>query len=208
MNLHHHPFSSNARKATIVAQILKSPIEPVLVDLLKGENRSPEFLKLNPNGAVPVLVDEGFVLTESNEIMIYLCEKAGAAGAALYPTELRARSTVNRWLFWMSSHWSPAIAGLNFENNLKKMMNLGEPDPAHVARQETFFKKFAAVLDAELGARPWICGDTMTLADIAIAAPLMYASAAKLPIDGFTNLGRWFAKVQELPAWKATDPFG
>ena len=207
MKLYHHPMSSNARKAVITAKVLGSPVQLQLVDLQKGEQRGPEFLKLNPNGAVPVLDDEGFVLTESNAIMIYLCEKAGAAGAALYPTGLRERSTVNRWLFWMSNHWSPAIAGLNFENMLKKMFGQGDPDPAQVARHETFLKKFAAVLDGELGTRTWVCGDSMTLADISIATPLMYMQAAKLPLADFAHVNRWFEKVTALPAWKDTDPF-
>ncbi|HEX3597173.1 MAG TPA: glutathione S-transferase N-terminal domain-containing protein [Polyangiaceae bacterium] len=65
MRLYHHPMSSNARRAVMTAVHLAAPIELLVVDLSQGEQRPPEFLKMNPNGRVPVLEDDGFVLTES-----------------------------------------------------------------------------------------------------------------------------------------------
>jgi glutathione S-transferase len=69
MRLYHHPFSSNSRRAILAAIQLDVPVELVLVDLKNGEQRKPEFLRLNPNGKVPVLVDGDFVLWESHAIM-------------------------------------------------------------------------------------------------------------------------------------------
>ncbi|CAN5604694.1 glutathione S-transferase [soil metagenome] len=206
MKLYQSPLSSNSRKTSITAKLLRSPVELVHVDLMKREHLSPEFLTLNPNAAVPVLVDGAFVLTESNAIMIYLCEIAGDAGEDLHPPALKPRSQVDRWLFWMSSHWGPTIAALNFEHNLKKLLKQGEADSAHVLRSDGMFKKFASVLDAELGRREFVAGDSLSIADIAIAAPLMYASAAKLPIESYKNIGTWFERITALPAWKETEP--
>ncbi len=206
MKLYHHPFSSNARRALMIAKRLDLAVELELVDLPTGAQHKPEFLALNPNGAVPVLVDGDLVLTESNAIMIYFCEKAGEAGRALYPADAQGRAHVNRWLFWTASHLGPAIAGLNFENNLKKMFGQGEADPAQVARHEGFFKKFAGVLDGELAKREWVASNALSLADFCVAAPLMYAGAAKLPLAGLEHLARWFDRVQALPEWKATSP--
>ncbi len=204
MKLYTFPLSSNARKAVMAAHLLGSDVEHVLVNLATGDQRKPDFLKLNPNGKVPVLQDGDFVLTESNAIMMYLADKV--PGNTVYPSEPRARAIVNQWLFWQANHWGPAIAALNFENVLKKMFGGGDPDPAHVKRNEDFLRQFGAVLDARLADRPWVAGDHVTIADIALAAPLMSMSMAKLPLDGFANVMAWFGRVKELDAWKKSEP--
>lgn len=209
MKLYIHPFSSNARKARMVARHLGFAPDEIVVELEKGAQKHPEFLAKNPNGAVPVLEHEGFFLPESHAILLYLCDLAGETRASqeIYPRDRQARAEVHRWLFWMSNHWSPAIAGLNFENNLKKLFGLGEPDPAMVARHERFFHQFAAVLNGELGRHRFIAGDALTLADYAIAAPLMYVQAAQLPVAEYVNLRAWFEGIEALPAWQSTNPF-
>lgn len=85
MRLYHHPYSFNARRAVMTALHLKSPVELVFVDLGKGEQRQPQFLKLNPNHRVPVLEDDGFILWESYAITQYLADSGGMEenGAAL-----------------------------------------------------------------------------------------------------------------------------
>ena len=79
MKLYHHPASYHARRAVDVAREVAAPVERVLVDLMTGAHRQPEYLALNPNGFVPTLVDGDFVLWESTAIMHYLAEKAGGA---------------------------------------------------------------------------------------------------------------------------------
>ena len=176
--------------------------ERVNVDLTKGEQRKPEFLSLNPSGKVPVLVDGDFVLSESHAIMMYLADTT--PGQTLYPTELRARADVNKWMFWSANHWGPAIATLNWERLVKKVLGLGEPDAAQVARGETLFHDFAKVLDAHLANREWISGKNVSLADISISCPLMVAVPVQLPLVPYANIQKWFARVQELESWKKT----
>ena len=204
MRLYYHPLSTNARRAMLAAAHLQAPVERVLVDLAHGEQRAPAFLKLNPNHRVPVLDDDGFVLWESCAIMQYLADKT--PGQTLYPTGLRERADVNRWLFWCAAHLMPAITTLNWENNIKGLLGLGSPDPALVARGEELLREFSGVLDAHLAQRQWLSGGALTLADFAIAAPLADIARAKLPVDDFTNIQRWFAGVRALDAWKSTEP--
>lgn len=212
MKLYYFPLSSNARRAVMTAKLLKAPVELVLLNLAEGAHKKPDYLALNPNGKVPTLVDPGaspsgdgdFVLWESWAIMKYLCEKT--PGNTLYPTELRARTDVDRWMFWAAAHFTPAIATLNYENMLKKMFGWGEPNPAFIEKAEADLKTFAAVLDKHLEGRTWICGNGISLADVAIACPLMSTVPAKLPVTGFSHLQAWFARVQALDAWKETNP--
>ena len=205
-------MSSNARRAVMTATHLglvrdeESGVGPrvelVLVELAKGEQRAPAYLKLNPNGRVPTLEDGTYVLTESHAIMQYLCDLT--PGQALYPTETRARANVNRWLFWNAHHFAPAVSVLNWENVVKKFLGRGEPDPKEVARGEMLVTQCAQVLDAHLAGREWVAQDKLTLADIALATPLAAASTAKLPIEPYANLAKWLTRVQDLSAWKKT----
>lgn len=212
MRLHHSPMSSNARRAVMTAAHLgllrpaaggRGPeVELVLVDLGKGEQRSPAYLKLNPNGKVPTLEDGSFVLTESHAIMQYLADLVPEQ--TIYPTALRARANVNRWLFWNAHHFQPAVSVLNWERVVKPFLGKGPADPSEIARGNLLFGQCAAVLDQHLAGREWIAEDRVTLADLAIATPLQAVVRAELPVEPHAHLRRWLARVQELPAWKQT----
>lgn len=175
MRLHHHPFSSNARRAVMTALHLGAPVDLVAVDLAKGGQRNPAFLALNPNGKVPVLEDGDFVLTESHG-----------------------------WLFWNAHHFAPAVSVFGFQKLVKKFLGLGDADPNELARGERDLLPLATVLDAHLAKREWISGSNMSLADLAIATPLMITESAALPVTQFANLQAWFSRVQQLDAWKKT----
>jgi glutathione S-transferase len=204
MRLYVHPNSSNARRAHMAAIQLGLPVEIVRVDLAKGEQRRPEYLAKNPNGKVPVLVVGDFTLWESHAIMQYLADKT--PGQAIYPTELRARADVNRWLFWSAQHFTPAVSVLTWEHMIKSFLGRGGADPAEVKRGELLVTECARVLDAHLAGKTWVTQGALTLADLAIATPLAVLGPAKLPLHDFKNLLGWFGRVRELDAWKKTEP--
>jgi glutathione S-transferase len=95
---------------------------------------------------------------------------------------------------------------MNFENAVKSRIGLGAPDPLLLKRGETEVSQFAGVLDAHLAGREWLCGASLTLADLALAAPLADAAQARLPVAQLVNLQRWFRQVRALPAWKRAVP--
>jgi glutathione S-transferase len=201
MRLYYHPLSSNSRRVALTAIHLNVDIELVVVDLLKGEHKRPEYLRRNPNGRVPLLDDDGFLLWESHAIMQYLAD--GTPGQDLYPLDVKARADVNRWLFWSAYHFTPAVGFISRERVSKKMVGgAGGPDPIEIARGEALLTAAAQVLDDHLACNQWIAQDRLTLADFAIASPLMHTAAAELPVTGYTNVQAWFARVQALDAWK------
>ena len=203
MKLHYGPLSSSSRRVRITAKLLGINLEEISVDLRDPAHRT-ELVKLNPNSKVPVLVDGNFVLWESIAIMQYFCDHTPSQ--KLYPTDARERAEVNRWLSWAQAHWAPAIGGISWENVWKKMAIGGAPDPDQVKRQETFFHQFAAVLDGHLTNRLWLAGETLTLADIAVGVPLMMTKLARLPLRPYEHVQAWFARLQALPEWQATEP--
>jgi len=202
MKLYTHPLSSNARRVRLVVHHLGLQLEEHVVDLANGAQRAPEYLAINPMGKVPTLVDGDVHLTESYAIMIYLSEKTGRR--ELYPDELATRTEINRWLFWGANEWSPIIARLNFENMLKPMLGIGQPDPVRVQEAENAFKQLATVLDTKLKDRQYVAGNQLSLADFALCASLATAVPAKIPLAGFSQLQSWQGRIEQLPAWKAT----
>ena len=201
MRLYHHPISSNARRVVMTAYHLQLPLDLVLLDLSSAEQRK-HLLALNPNEKIPVLVDGDFILWESCAIMQYLADKT--PGQTVYPSELRARADVNRWMFWSAQHFAPAIAIFYWENFIKGLIGAGRPDPVELRRGLADLERFAGVLDGHLAQRRWVSGSGLTLADLAIAAPLMAAEPGRVPLQQYANLQAWFSRVQELDAWRQT----
>jgi len=199
-----NPTSPNVRRVRLTAAVLGLQLEEQTLDLAKGEQKKPEYLALNTNGAVPTLVDGDFVLTESRAIMQYLASKKPEAG--LLPRDEQARADITRWQFWDSSHFSPQLGTLAFQRVLKPMMGIGEPDAGKVEEALTNFRRFAAVLNKRLDGKQYVVGDSMTLADLTLASSLMYAQQAEVPLAEFPNIQAWFSRISDMDAWKNTNP--
>lgn len=191
----------NPRKACAVARYLNVPIDYVHVDLGKGENRTPEYLAVNPNGKVPAFEDGDLKLWEANAIM---CHLAQAAGSDLWPSDARQIEVI-RWLSWNSEHFTRHAGSLYFQNIVKPALGFGAPDEAAVKEATGFVRRFGAVLNDHLRGRKYLVGDALTVADFAVAASLPYAAKAKIPVEEFPEIMRWHARLNELPAWR--EPF-
>ncbi|HYP78536.1 MAG TPA: glutathione S-transferase family protein [Polyangiaceae bacterium] len=202
MKLYYNPLSPNVRRVRLTAAVLGLELEEKLLDFSKGEHKTPEYLALNPNGAVPTLVDGDFVLSESRSIMQYLASKKPEAG--LLPRDEAARADVTRWQFWDAAHFSPHLGTIAFERMIKGMIGLGDPDSAKVNDALTNFRRFAAVLNQRLEGRQYVVGNSLTLADLTLASSLMYAKQTEVVVAEFPNVERWFARMIDLDGWKKT----
>ncbi len=126
MQLLIHPASPNCVAVLAATRILGLDMDLRHVDLFKQEQRTPEFLHVNPNGLVPVLRDDDFVLWETVAILQYLATFDTAQ--ALMPRTERRRADVTRWMAWGLAHWNPALQPFIFERLFKPMKGLGPPD--------------------------------------------------------------------------------
>ena len=204
MQLYINPISPNVRRARLTAAVLGLALEEKKLDFAKGEHKTPEYLALNPNGAVPTLVDGDFVLTESRAIMQYLASKKPEAG--LLPRDEPGRADVTRWQFWDAAHFSPQLGALAFQRVLKRAFGMGEPDAAKVDEALANFRRFAAVLNGRLDGKRFVVGAALTLADLTIASSLMYARQSEAPVAEFPHLEAWFGRMSDMEAWKKTSP--
>lgn len=163
------------------------------INVRKGEQKAPDFVALNPNAKVPVLVDGSLVLTESAAILVYLAEKTGK----LLPASGEARARVFEQLFFHASGLSPAFGQAGF---FKKQA--AEPQPIAIARFEAEALRTATVLDGVLARHAFVAGDDFSIADIAHFGWMWRRAFAEVDITGLPNLSRWVAEVEARPAVK------
>jgi len=196
------PITVNCRKVLAGLKLIGADYTLTRVDYFKGEQKSPEIVTINPNAAIPVLRDGDLVLWESNAMLQYAADKAGNASA--YPTDLKTRADVNRWLLWECGTWFPTCYVHLVENCVKPLLG-AETDRSVLDGEAPNFHKLAGILDARLGGSAYLCGDRPTIADVAVAAPMHLHAWAKLPLDDHANIRRWMSeRVEEAPWWKAT----
>ena len=190
------------RKVCAAAKYLKAPVEYVYVDLLKGEQRSPGYLELNPNGKVPTLTDGERTLWEADAIM---CALAARMGSDLWPHDAR-QADVIRWFSWNSQHFNRAGGALYFEHMVKARFRLGEPDAAEVARALQDFRGCAAILNDHLRGKRWLLGNSLTLADFSVAGVLPFADGSHMPLREFPEVSRWNDQLNAIEAWRNPYP--
>ncbi len=204
MKLYGFPPSPRTWHVLAVAAHLGIPLELEFVDLPNGEQRKPEFLAINPTGRVPALVDADFRLWESTAITQYI---ASQTANSVWPDDARMRADIMRWQSWAIAHWDKdACEPLLFERMVKQILNAGHADQAVVAAATEQFEKCAGVLDAHLAKQSYLVGNSITLADFSVAAPLFYSERAGLPLAQFPNVRDWFGRVSSLACWKQTAP--
>jgi len=176
-----------------VLQELEIPFEAEAVNLPKGENRSPEFLKVNPAGKVPALVDGDVVLTESVAIALYLAEKYPAK--KLLPSDSRERAQLDRWLYFVMTELEQPLW------RIVKHQSLYPPErriPAEIENASRDFTEVAPVLETHMTGRDYLVGSRVSVGDFVTAYTLDWANEAKL-LDGFPQLVRYMNRMYARP---------
>ena len=204
MKLYNSPGSPNALRARAVAFELGLDVEVIDINIGNGENRTLAFLKLNPNGRVPVLVDGDVVVWESRAINAYLAAKSGSG---LYPADLVQRAHVDQWSYWQAIHLGPAMQRVHFERVQKKGFGRGEPDESAIVGELKTVADQLAVLEGGLAGKQWVVG-ALSIADFALATTFMLRKSARLGVEAFPNVTAWIDRLEARPSWqKAIGPW-
>jgi GSH-dependent disulfide-bond oxidoreductase len=187
--------TSNGQRAAILLEECGYAYRVHKVDLTKGEQRAPEFLKLNPVGAIPVIVDpdgpggKPLTLTQSGAIDLYLAEKAGR----FIPAEPTRRVAAYQWLMYAVTDCAPSSTGIFFSNVL-----LPDKSPANVAWFEARMLRQFRVADVRLATDEWLAGE-LSIADLAMY-PIYAVRKALIDAAGdLPNLSRWGAALAVRP---------
>lgn len=185
--------SPNGFKISIALEELNLPYQLHHVRIEAGENRLPEFLKLNPHGRIPVLVDDdnGITLFESAAILIYLADKA----QRLISNDAVQRWQTIQWLIFHASSMGPILGQrVHFE------IFEHPPQSKAIQRYRQLTESTFATLDQQLQQYPWVAGVEYSIADIAIFAWLHIAKIIHFDFSQFPYLYSWFLRIAERPA--------
>lgn len=192
------PISINCRKVLAGFKMLDVPYELKYTDYFAGEQKSAEYLAINPNAALPTMRDGDVVLWESNAILQYAADKSGKT--EFYPLDFKKRTEINRWLFWECGQWFNSCYIFLVENCVKPHLG-AEPDNEILNAELENYNKLASLLNKRLGSSRFICGETPTIADVAVAAPMHLHVWSKLPLQDHPNITRWISQDIEPQSW-------
>jgi glutathione S-transferase len=196
MQLYHFP-SPNPQKVTFALLELGLDCEKIPVDLVKGEQKAPAFLAVNPAGRVPVLVDGAVTLTESQAILAYLGEKTNK----LWPALSGSRAEALQWLFYLSQHLMPAAGQVALRIRARLF---GFPlDEAAVARGEEGLRAALPAVESRLANHKWLLGD-FSLVDCAYCPIFNVIDKAGFGFAEFPKTGAYLDACRARPAWKET----
>ncbi|KMO29012.1 glutathione S-transferase family protein [Methylobacterium aquaticum] len=191
MKLYHHPLSGHAHRARLVLSLLGVPHEAIEVDLAAGAHKRPEFLALNPFGQVPVLDDDGTVITDSNAILVYIAKKFRRTD--WLPEEATAAAAVQRWL-------SVAAGELTYGPAAARLVTVFGADfrPEEViGRAHLLLRR----LEAHLTGRDWLVGGHPTIADIALYSYLARAPEGNVDLSGYRTVVTYLRRIEALPGF-------
>nr|WP_298688613.1 glutathione S-transferase [uncultured Dongia sp.] len=191
MKLYHHPLSGHSHRARLFLSLLNIPHELVPVDLAKGAHKAPDFLKINPFGQVPVLDDDGTIVTDSVAILIYLAKKLRRSD--WLPEDALAAAKVQKWLSVAAGEiaYGPAAA------RLITVFGAGFRPEEVLTRAHNVLKQ----IDAELAQRDFIAATTPTVADVALYSYVASAPEGNVDLSAYANVRAWLARIEALPGF-------
>ena len=188
MKIYGDSKSGNCLKVKWTADFLGRSYDWIEIDILQGESRTAAYLAMNPAGQVPtVILDDGRPLSQSNAIITYLAE-----GSALVPADGYDRARMAEWMYWEQYSHEPYVAVARFQ-----VKYLGKPvadlEPRLVERGRAALQR----MEDGLAGGPFLVGDTVTLADVALVAYTRLAHEGGFDLDAYPAVRAWVARVEQ-----------
>lgn len=190
--LYRHALSGHSHRAELFLSLLGLPFERVDVDMATRAHKSPEFLRKNRFGQVPVLEDGAEVIADSTAILVYLATRYDPDGPWL-PRDPRASAEVVRWFAVAAG---PLVEG---PAAARRHALLGAP--VDLERAKATAASLFGVMEAELGERPYLVGDAATLADLALYTYTAHAPEGGISLAPYPRIKEWLARIEALPGF-------
>ncbi|MFC0401626.1 glutathione S-transferase family protein [Paraburkholderia rhizosphaerae] len=191
MKLYSHPLSGHSHRAHLGLSLLGVPHELIEVNLAAAEHKSPPFLKLNPFGQIPVLVDGDTVIPDSNSILVYVARKFGKTD--WLPQDALGEASVQRWLSVAAGEIAYGPCAARLITVFGRDMNADEViKRAH---------RILGLIDATLGGHDYIVGSAPTIADIALYSYISSAPEGNVDLSGYPQVLKWLRRIEALPGF-------
>jgi glutathione S-transferase len=195
--LHEYAASGNCYKVRLTAALLGVPLERREYDIMKGETRTPDFLRdVNANGRIPVLQVGDRFIPESNAASYYIAD-----GSKLIPTDPFDHADMLRWMFWEQYNHEPNIATLRFWMGWVGADRLSEAQRVQMEGKRAAGEAALKLMDDHLSGREWFVGDGISLADICLFAYTHVARDAEFDLDAYPNVVEWIGRIEREPGY-------
>jgi len=192
MQLHDFTLSGNCYKARLFLALLGHEVELQQTDLPGGAQRRPEFLALNPRGQVPVLVDEGQAIYDSQAILVYLAKRY--ADSSWYPQDALSQARIASWLSFAVNE----VAKGPGQARLHRLFRM--PGDLQQAQQRAV--QVLELVDAHLAHHTWLAqGAAPSIADLAVYPYIALAGDGGVDLTPYPHLAAWFARIRALPGY-------
>ncbi len=193
--------SGNCYKVRLLASLLDLQYHWQHIDILKGESKTPEFLAMNPTGAIPVMqLDNGYCLPESNAILFYLGQDSD-----YWPDDKETRALVLGWMFFEQYSHEPYVAVARFIN---KFLGLPEERKAEYESKQLGGHRALGTMNSQLETSGgFMCSEHPSIADIALFAYTHVADEGGFDLSSYPAIVSWIKRIQSLPGFKSMDDF-
>ncbi len=198
LQIYGSPLSSPSNKVCYVANYLNIPYEFYFINIGAGDQRKPEYLKINKFGKIPAIDDDGFTLGESNAIIQYLSSKHQSS---IYPQDIKQRAIVDSWIDYSSLHVMVATSKIMFNTHFYKFADIAK-DERSLQDGRQFLEKYLPIVEKQLTDTPFLAGKEITLADIAMIAALDTCEVAHVDLSAYTHLVAWRKKIMNEAFYK------
>lgn len=192
MKLYGSAFFGATFKVRVVLSELREPHDFVAINPRQGEQKSPAFLAMNPNGKIPVLEDDGFFVWESNAILCYLAAKKPERG--LLPLDPRGLAEVQQWLQWQATTLGPSTGEVMMETVYTRFTGRPKDEAKYAAGLEKL-RRDLAVLEGALAGREYLCG-RLTVADFSLVSGLHLRTVMGVALEPFPQVAAWVARLE------------
>ncbi len=189
---------SRAFRTMWMAKELGLEYENVAIDMANDGTRTPQYLAINPNGHVPTIDDDGFILWESMAINLYLAKKYGRGG--LYPIRFEDEARAWQWSFWGMTEVERPVLTAMFH---RAILPADQRDAALADDSERQLGRPLMVLDSVVAASPYLLGEHFSVADLNVASILAWARPAQIDFAAVPKAADWLKRCAERPAARA-----
>lgn len=191
IQLYRHSLSGHSHRVQLMLSLLQLPTQLQDVDLMKAAHKQADFLAMNPFGQVPVLEDNGVILSDSNAILLYLARTYG--GDTWYPGDAVNQVAIQRWLSVAAGQiaFGPAAARLVTVFGAKK--NAEEV----IALAHTVLR----VMESELKRHAFLVGNSVTIADVAVYTYIAHAPEGNVSLADYPSVRVWLQRIESLPGF-------
>ena len=192
LKIYYHPLSFPSLGPVFTAEAIGVDYEKEVVDLQGGQNKTAEYKAISPSGKVPALQDGDFNMNESAAMMRYIARREKSE---LYPADIKSQAKVNQWIDYINHHIRAPVGRVQFNRVVAPMMG-ADVDESSIKLGFHFLGNNLPLIESRLSESAFLCGDKMSLADIALVAALEPTTMAKIDLTPYPVLTAWLKARQ------------